>query len=477
MEKNSPTPVENTKEVGLLGLTMIVIGSMLGGGVFNLPTGISQSAGVIAALISWLITGVGVFFIAKVFQTLSREKPEIIGGVYYYAKDGFGPYVGFNSAFGYWLSNIIGNVSFVILFLDALSKFIPQVGGSTGKVGMVLGTFMIWGVVILVARGIKTASLLNTIATMAKVVPIVLAIFLLFIHFKFRIFSLDVFAENVRHGGKALGSIPHQVREAMLQTMWVFVGIEGAVVLSGRAKKAHDVGRATLIGYAVTLAIYVLIVMLSFGTLPQAQLMKLPNPSLSGVLNAAAGPWAATMINIGVIISVLGAWISWTILAAEISFDAARDKMFPAFLGKANQNKAPANALILNGAVMQIVYLISTFARDAFQSVTNTATTMVLIPYILSAAFLWQVAKRSGKQAQQLLAAGGVLYGLYMLYSSGWLSLLYCVGIYALGMVFWLWNSHVYKRPVFTSQTDRRLFSIVTALGVLALIVFLFHII
>lgn len=465
----------HTKEMSLLGLSMIVIGSMLGGGVFNLPSSISQSAGVIASLIAWLITGTGVFFIAKVFQTLSKEEPDIIGGIYYYAKDGFGDYIGFNSAWGYWLSNIIGNVSFVILFLDALSKFIPQIGGSGGRIGLFLGTFMIWGVIFLVARGIRTASLLNTIATGAKVIPILMAIFLLFIHFRYHIFSLDVFAKNIETNGQHLGSIPTQIRHAMLQTMWVFVGIEGAVVLSGRAKRARDVGRATLIGYTLTLAIYVLIVMLSFGSLPQEQLANLSSPSLGGVLQASTGQWAANMINIGVIISVLGAWISWTILAAEISFDAAQDKMFPAFLGKANKQNAPVNALIVNGAIMQIVFLISRWAMDAFEAVTNTATTMVLVPYVLSAAFLWQVARTKQHKGQQFLAFGGILYGIYMLYSSGALNLLYCIGIYALSFVFWLWNSHTYHRPIFNTKRDKVLFIVITGLGILSLIVFLFQ--
>ena len=441
MEQNQP-PDKHTKELSLLGLSMIVIGSMLGGGVFNLPSSISQSAGVVASLLAWLITGVGVFFIAKVFQTLSKEEPEIIGGIYYYAKDGFGDYIGFNSAWGYWLSNIIGNVSFVILFLDALSKFIPSIGGSGGQIGLLLGTFMIWGVIFLVARGIRTASILNTIATSAKVIPILMAIFLLFVHFKYQTFSIDVFAKNMMLNGKQLGSVPTQVRHAMLQTMWVFVGIEGAVVLSGRAKRARDVG-------------------------------NLPSPSLSGVLRASSGAWAASMIDIGVIISVLGAWISWTILAAEISFDAAQDKMFPAFLGKANKQNAPVNALVLNGVIMQIVFMISRWAMDAFQAVTDTATTMVLVPYVLSAAFLWQIAKGKKHKGQQFLAIGGIIYGIYMLYSSGALNLLYCIGIYALGMVFWLWNSHTYHRPVFTTKRDKLLFAIVTGLGLISLIVFL----
>ncbi len=464
-----PKKTASHKEVGLLGLTMIVVGSMLGGGVFNLPSSISQSAGPAASLIAWTITGVGVFFIAKVFQTLADEQPQITGGIYYYAKDGFGAYAGFNSAWGYWLSNIIGNVSFVILFLDALSKFFPSIGGAKGSVGFYLGSLMIWLVVLLVSRGIRAANALNVVATFAKVVPILIGIFILIVHFRFSTFSADLFAENIRTLSGDLGGLPTQVKNAMLQTMWVFVGIEGAVVLSGRAKRAKDVGRATLIGYGTTLTIYVLIVMLSFGILPQETLMQLPNPSLSGVLNAAVGTWGARMIDIGVIISVLGAWISWTILAAEISYDAAKDQMFPAFLGKENRQSAPVNALLLNGAIMQIVFIFSRLAMDAFQAVTDTATTMVLIPYILSGAFLWKLSAKS----HRLLAGGAMVYGFYMLYSSGLMNLLYCVGIYALGFSFWLWNSHTYHRPVFQTTREKFLFTLVSVLGVISLIVLL----
>lgn len=470
MDKQS-TKTSSHKEVGLLGLTMIVVGSMLGGGVFNLPSSISQSAGAAASFIAWSITGVGVFFIAKVFQTLANEQPEITGGIYYYAKDGFGAYAGFNSAWGYWLSNIIGNVSFVILFLDALSKFLPQIGGAKGTLGLYLGSLMIWLVVILVSRGIRAANALNIVATFAKVVPILIGIFILITHFRFSVFSADLFAANVQGISGSLGGIGSQVKHAMLQTMWVFVGIEGAVVLSGRAKRSQDVGRATLIGYATTLAIYVLIVMLSFGILPQETLMNLPNPSLSGVLNAAVGTWGARMIDIGVIISVLGAWISWTILAAEISYDAANDRMFPAFLGKENQHNAPVNALILNGVIMQVVFIFSRLAMDAFQAVTDTATTMVLIPYVLSAAFLWRLSNNKQNHSHRLLALGAILYGLYMLYSSGLMNLLYCVGIYALGFSFWLWNSHTYQRPIFQKKKEKYLFAVITFLGILSLIV------
>ncbi|MGG5318354.1 arginine:ornithine antiporter/lysine permease [Enterococcus sp. AZ071] len=339
--------------------------------------------------------------------------------------------------------------------------------------GFYLGSLMIWLVVLLVSRGIRAANVLNVLATFAKVVPIFIGIFILIAHFRYSTFSVDLFAKNIQTNSGGLGSLSTQVKHAMLQTMWVFVGIEGAVVLSGRAKRAKDVGRATLIGYGTTLAIYVLIVMLSFGILSQETLMQLPNPSLSGVLNAAVGPWGARMIDVGVIISVLGAWISWTILAAEISYDAANDQMFPAFLGKENRHQAPVNALILNGLIMQVVFIFSRLALDAFQAVTDTATTMVLIPYVLSAGFLWRLSNNKKVHNHRLLALGAILYGVYMLYSSGFMNLLYCVGIYALGFSFWLWNSHTYQRPLFQKNKEKYLFAAITALGILSLIVLL----
>ena len=131
---------------------MIVIGSMIGSGIFNLPQGIASNAGVGASIIAWVITGIGVFFIAKVFQILSHERSDIILGIYYYAKDGFGSYIGFSSAWGYWLSNLIGNVSFAILLVNALTNFFPQIGGVNSLAGFIISSILIWAVIGFIAQ-------------------------------------------------------------------------------------------------------------------------------------------------------------------------------------------------------------------------------------------------------------------------------------------------------------------------------------
>lgn len=461
----------NSQKVGLFGLVMIVIGSMIGSGVFNLPQGMASNAGVGASIIAWTITGIGVFFIAKVFQILSDERADIVGGIYYYAKDGFGSYIGFNSAWGYWLSNLIGNVSFAILLVNALTNFFPQIGGVNSLPGFIISSILIWAVIGFIAQGMKTANIVNSVATVAKILPIVLAIILLILAFKMNIFSSDIWSKALNDSGAGLGGVGTQVKNAMLQTLWVFVGVEGAVVISGRAKKSSDVGKATIIGYIFVLICYVLIVMLSFGVMSQGKLMNINTPALGGILQYTNGTWAEIMVNIGIVISILGAWVSWTILTVETPMMVAKDKMFPKFLGKVNKNNAAVNALIFNGIIMEIAYILSMRLENAFQQITNTATTMILIPYVLSAAFLLKISIKEKKKVNIFYAFGGVIYSIYMITTAGIQNLLYCAGLYGLGVIFLFIKSKERKTKLFEKKWERILCTLLIILGIFSLLI------
>ncbi|MPQ44656.1 basic amino acid/polyamine antiporter [Clostridium tarantellae] len=462
------------RKVGLFGLIAIVIGSMLGGGIFNLPGEMAQNAVAGASIIAWLITGIGVFFIAKVFQVLSFERGDITSGIYYYAKEGFGNYIGFNSAWGYWLSNAIGNVSFAILFVDALTKFFPAIKGSNGLIGTIISTILIWAVVLLVAKGMKTATAFNNIATIAKIVPIIIAIFLLFVSFKMHIFTKNLWVTNITMDGLTLGSISSQIKDAMLQTLWVFVGVEGAVVISGRAKNSRDVGIATIIGYVFVLICYVLIVELSYGSVPQENLMAFKDPSLAGVLKYTYGNWADILIDIGVIISVLGAWVSWTILTAEIPLAVAEDKMFPKFLAKVNKENAAIAALIFNAAIMQITYFFAMFANNAFEAITNVATEMVLIPYVLSALFLVKISYEDKKWRNFIYGICGTIYSLFMIFTSGLMNLLECTSLYALGIIFLIITTHEQGSKMFNHKWEKYFCYVLTIVGIAAIFIMKF---
>jgi amino acid transporter len=147
----------------------------------------------------------------------------------------------------------------------------------------------------------------------------------------------------------------------------VFIGIEGASVYSARAANRADVGRATIIGFLCALAIYVLVSILSTGVMTQAELAGLKVPSMAGALASIVGDWGAALISIGLIVSVGGAFLSWTLLCAEIPYTCAHDGTFPKWFGKENANGSPANSLWATNLLIQAFLILSLFSKSAYQ--------------------------------------------------------------------------------------------------------------
>lgn len=146
---------DSTQKLRLGALVALVVGSMVGGGIFSLPQNIAASASAGATLIGWLITGVGMLTLAFVFQTLANRKPELDGGVYAYAKAGFGDYMGFSSAWGYWISAWIGNVSYMVLLFSTLGYFFPVFGEGNTLPAVICASALLWLLHFLVLRGIR----------------------------------------------------------------------------------------------------------------------------------------------------------------------------------------------------------------------------------------------------------------------------------------------------------------------------------
>ncbi len=455
------------KKVGLLGLIAIVVGSMIGGGVFQLPAEMARAGRPFASIIAWIITGIGMFFIGKVFQALGDRKPELSGGIYTYAKVGFGKYIGFNSGFGYWISHLLGSVSYVVLFIYALHSFVPQIGPFKSWVSLIISIIMIWGILFIIAKSMSIANKLNTIATAAKLLPVLFAIILLFACFKFKVFTNDFYGiEHIGNGVSSAASIFDQVKKGLLQTVWTFTGIEGAVVISARARNVKDVGKATIIGYIFTLICYVLIVMLSFGALPQYTLINLQNPALGGVLQNTYGTWAAVIINIGVIISVVGAWVAWTIINAEVPMTIAKDKVFPKFFAKELKSGAAINSLLVNAAIMQVIFIFAMFAQNAFTEITNLATLMALLPYILSSLYLIKLAREDGNKGQIAYSIVAVIFALYAMSTAGISGLSKIVIFYALGIIFISIRAREQKEKLFDKKWEMYLCILITIAGI-----------
>ena len=221
--------------------------------------------------------------LAFVFQTLAVRKPDLDAGVYAYAKAGFGEYLGFFSAFGYWASACVGNVTYWVLIMSTVGAIAPALGHGDTVLAIALSTVGVWVFFYLIQRGVKDAAVINRVVTIAKVIPILVFVLL-------ALFALDpqVFADNIR-GGTDVGSLFSQVKGTMLVTVFVFLGVEGASVYSRHAKRREDVGRATVLGFLSVFAVFASVTIVSYGILPYREIANLRQPSMGGVLEAAVG--------------------------------------------------------------------------------------------------------------------------------------------------------------------------------------------
>ncbi len=406
-------------------------------------------------LIGWVITAIGMLTLAFVFQTLANRKPDLDGGVYAYAKAGFGDYMGFSSAWGYWISAWLGNVGYFVLLFSTLGYFFPIFGEGNTPAAVIGASVLLWAVHFLVLRGIKEAAFINLVTTVAKVVPLVLFVLIAVFAFKLDIFTADIWGLK----NPDLGSVMNQVRNMMLVTVWVFIGIEGASIFSARAEKRTDVGKATVIGFITVLLFLMLVNVLSLGIMTQPELAKLQNPSMAAVLEHVVGHWGAVLISVGLVISLLGALLSWVLLCAEIMFAAAKDHTMPAFLRKENANHVPANALWLTNAMVQIFLVITLFSASTYLSLIYLATSMILVPYLWSAAYALLLAVRGETYENALrerkkdlfIGAIALIYAVWLLYAGGTKYLLLSALLYAPGVILFAKAKHELGKPIFTN--------------------------
>ncbi len=477
MTKNT---MSTAGKLGVFGLAGIVVSSMIGGGIFSLPQNMAQGAAVGAVILAWLITGFGIYFIANTFRILATVKPDLTSGIYMYARSGFGPYMGFNIGWSYWLCQIFGNVGYAVITMDALNYFFPGMfTGGNNLNSIIGGSLLIWGFNWLVLRGVKQATQINLIATIAKIVPLILFILILACVFSFRQFDFDFWGHMQGHN---LGDLTTQIKSTMLVTLWSFIGIEGAVVLSGRAKSQSDVGRATMLGFLGCLAIYVLLSVLPFGLMSQSELAKIANPSTAGVLEHVVGKWGAWMMNIGLIIAILASWLSWTMIVAQMPQSMAQNGNFPKCFAMENTEGAPSVSLWVTSFMMQLAMFLVYFSNNAWNTMLSITGVMVLPAYLTSCLYLWKICsdhefnQRLGisRFSAHLTAVFGSVYAVWLIYAAGLSYLLMAVVFIALGLpVYWWARKQMLGSKQVFSCTEKVMAWIIGLVAIIALYAFM----
>ncbi|WP_261868320.1 amino acid permease [Budvicia aquatica] len=491
----------SSNKLSLWALTALVVGSMIGAGIFSLPATFGRATGGGGAIIAWLIAGSGMLMLAFVFQTLAQRKPDLDSGVFIYAKAGFGNYLGFISALGFWAGTCIGNVSYFILIKSTLGAFFPVFGDGNTLPAIALSSIILWGFHILLLKGVKGAAAINTIATCAKIIPIFCFVIILIFAFKSDMFMLNFWGApevaalangvDISHlndygyvGHAALAIEPvvepeslwSQVRSTMLVTVFVFLGIEGASIYSRYAKKREHVGIATVLGFLGVLCLLILVTMLSYGVMLRPDLAALRQPSMAGVLEAIVGRWGAIFISVGLLISVLGAYLSWSLLAAEVLFSAAKSKSMPKVFATENSKAVPAAAVWLTNIAIQLFLIMTMFSDYAFQLALELTSSLTLIPYLLVAAYGLKLAytKESydndpGSRTKDLIIAViATFYALLMIYSGGLKYLLLSAVVYGPGTIFYIIAKREQNEKLFTN-IEKTIFAVLITAAIAAI--------
>lgn len=410
----------------------LVMGSMIGSGVFLLPASLAPLGW--NSVIGWVITVSGALCVATVFGQLSKALPKA-GGPYAYTRAAFGDGAGFAIAWAYWISMWVGNAAIATAAVSYMSQLFPILG--THGVSAAVTVAIVWAFTLLNMRGTKLAGQVQIIWTIAKLLPLIAVIGL-------AAYVLAIQGAAVVRPFALTEISASSISTATILTLWAMLGLELATV---PADKVHNpettINRATLWGTAGAGFIYILVCSAVVLMLPVAVTVASPAP-FAEFVNVFAGTNAGLAIAAVGAISALGALNGWIMCQAELPAAMARDGLFPAFLGKAAANGTPRNAHLFTSSLLSVVILMNSSRSMSamFEFLILLTTAIVLVMYFGCTAAAFRLVKRGemtvGKGFWAILLVAA-LYSCWTIYGAGAEALLWGFALLLAGFpIFWL---------------------------------------
>lgn len=425
---------DNTKKLGIVALVAMVISSSIGSGIFGISTDMAASASPGAAIIAWLIVGLGILMLCLSFTNLIAKRPDL-SGVFSYAEAGFGPFGGFISGWGYWLSAWLGNVAFATMMMSAIGYFIPPLKGGQNLLSIIIASIILWFMCYLVNRGIEGAAVINVIITVCKLVPLFIFTVIAIIFFKADMFTANFWGTVSGHF--EVKDVFTQIQNTMMVLMWVFVGIEGAAMMADRAETKSVAAKSTVLGLVGLLIIYILISLLPYGLMDRDTIVQFGQPSMAYILKELVGPWGAILINLGLIISIFGCWLSWTMLPAETTLLMAKQNLLPKKFGEVNSANAPTYSLVFMTILTQLFIFTLLFTEKAYNFAYSLCTAAIFVAWILVTMYQVKLSYQNKETGQMIIGILGCIFFLWTIYASGIGYFLLCFTVYILGMYFY----------------------------------------
>jgi basic amino acid/polyamine antiporter, APA family len=403
------------RSMGLWMATALVVGNMVGSGVFLLPASLADAAGPVS-IIGWLFTGVGAMLLALVFARLGRTFPRT-GGPYAYSRRAFGDFVGFQTAWGYWIAVWAGNAAIAVAFVGYLSVFWGQLNESSLLAALV-GIAVVWFVTGINVLGIREGAAVQLVTSVLKFVPLAL---------------IGVIGLFFVDGSNLTPFAPHgtwsSISAAAPLTLWAFIGLEAATVVAGEVKDPErNIPRATVIGTLATTIVYIVCTVAIMGVVPQGDLAASSSPFALAATNMFGGSWDK-VIALVALISTFGALNGWVLLQARVPLAAAEDGLFPqAFARVHGKGQTPVVGLVVSSVLVSGL-MLTNYTKglvDAFTFVILLATLTTLVPYAYSAAaqaYLYvtepELFERKAFVRDMAIAALAFAYSVWAITGSG----------------------------------------------------------
>ena len=401
--------------LGLWMCTALVVGNMVGSGVFLLPSALAPFGGI--SILGWLFTTLGAVLLALVFARLSRMVPKV-GGPYAYTRAGFGDYAAFLVAWGYWISIWVGNAAISVGFVGYVAFFWPALADS-GWLAALVALAAIWVLTWVNAAGVRRAGFVQIITTGLKLLPLLAigTIGLLFL-------ELDHFTPFNPSGRSAFSA----VTATAALTLWAFLGLESATVPADDVDRPErTIPRATVLGTLVAAAVYISATAAVLGVVPADALASSTAP-FADAAQTMWGSWAAYAVAAGAAISSFGALNGWILLQGQIPLAAAKDGLFPASFSRMSGRGTPAFGLVVSSALVTVLMAMN-YTRglvELFTFMLLLATLTTLIPYAFSAMaelliFINERARFDGAKlfGSSVIALLAFLYSAWAIAGSG----------------------------------------------------------
>ena len=402
------TKPAKTKSLGLWMCTALVVGNMVGTGVFLLPASLAPMGwNAIIALVLTILGGLG---LAYVFGSLARRFSKA-GGPYVYTAEAFGPAAGFMVAWSYWISLWVGNVGIATGTLSYVTYFIPEINSVTGLSAGITFT-MIWTLILINIRGTFLAGSFQLVTTILKFLPLIF------------VAAIGIY---VFGSGSSVASNPLIMSDLKLPvitaaatlTVWGILGIEAATVPAGNIKDPEKtIPRATMLGMSITGVIYLLVFASILLLMPADQLAN-SNAPFAEFIGQYMGNRMDSVIAVFAVISGFGALNGWIMLMGEMPNAMAKSGVFPKYLAKRSKYDTPARGLIVSGILLSAVLLMNyqETMLDLFKFIILLSTTSSLYMFLSSALAALKLQKDNRLGAPKIISFIAIMTALYAVWT------------------------------------------------------------